>query len=199
MSELSLVHYGIKGQKWGQQNGPPYPLSRSDMSSAERKADTGEIDRSYKKTSSYKSRGYKGNTELADYRNMDKNDLKEMVERMELENRYLRAVDARRGKSFLEKTASTMNSVGQILDSTNKMAQFVTGKTFVQNLTAIADKVKAKNASGDDDITSIWDSVSSEVKIGKKRKISDDVVDAWKSFGIDVGDATSKAKSKVKG
>ena len=32
-----LVHHGILGQKWGVQNGPPYPLSKSDMSSSEKK------------------------------------------------------------------------------------------------------------------------------------------------------------------
>lgn len=33
-----LKHHGIKNMKWGDRNGPPYPLSRSAMSSAERKA-----------------------------------------------------------------------------------------------------------------------------------------------------------------
>lgn len=37
----SLSHHGILGQKWGQKNGPPYPLDKSDYSSAERKAMTG--------------------------------------------------------------------------------------------------------------------------------------------------------------
>lgn len=32
-----LYHHGILGQKWGRLNGPPYPLSRSQMSAAERK------------------------------------------------------------------------------------------------------------------------------------------------------------------
>ncbi len=35
-----LTHHGIKGQKWGQRNGPPYPLGASDHSSAEKKAGT---------------------------------------------------------------------------------------------------------------------------------------------------------------
>lgn len=33
-----LVHHGIKGQKWGVKNGPPYPLGASDHSASERKA-----------------------------------------------------------------------------------------------------------------------------------------------------------------
>lgn len=34
--ELILVHHGIKGQKWGIKNGPPYPLDASQKSSAEK-------------------------------------------------------------------------------------------------------------------------------------------------------------------
>lgn len=33
-----LYHHGIKGQKWGQRNGPPYPLSPSSHSAEEKKA-----------------------------------------------------------------------------------------------------------------------------------------------------------------
>ena len=33
-----LYHHGILGQRWGQTNGPPYPLDPSDHSAAERKA-----------------------------------------------------------------------------------------------------------------------------------------------------------------
>lgn len=38
MNDVVLVHHGIKGQKWGVQNGPPYPLGVSQKSSAEKKA-----------------------------------------------------------------------------------------------------------------------------------------------------------------
>ncbi len=36
--EMILVHHGIKGQKWGVRNGPPYPLGDDDKSAAEKKA-----------------------------------------------------------------------------------------------------------------------------------------------------------------
>ena len=37
-----LYHHGIKGQQWGVQNGPPYPLDSDDKSSAEKKASGGK-------------------------------------------------------------------------------------------------------------------------------------------------------------
>ncbi len=35
----NLTHHGIPHQKWGERNGPPYPLSRSQKSAAEKKAE----------------------------------------------------------------------------------------------------------------------------------------------------------------
>lgn len=32
-----LAHHGIIGMRWGKRNGPPYPLKRSQMSSAEKR------------------------------------------------------------------------------------------------------------------------------------------------------------------
>ena len=38
MSNWVLVHHGIKGQKWGIRNGPPYPIDISDHSASEKNA-----------------------------------------------------------------------------------------------------------------------------------------------------------------
>lgn len=35
-AQIELYHHGIKGQKWGDRNGPPYPLGASDYSKRER-------------------------------------------------------------------------------------------------------------------------------------------------------------------
>lgn len=34
-----LYHHGIRGQRWGKKNGPPYPLDESDHSVAEKRAE----------------------------------------------------------------------------------------------------------------------------------------------------------------
>lgn len=36
-----LEHHGIAGMKWGQRNGPPYPLDQKDKSAAEKRAEKG--------------------------------------------------------------------------------------------------------------------------------------------------------------
>jgi len=50
----SISHHGILGQKWGKLNGPPYPLSKSDLSAAEKKADN--KNRSIKETNKPKQK-----------------------------------------------------------------------------------------------------------------------------------------------
>lgn len=40
MSQNYLQHHGILGQRWGKRNGPPYPLGRSQKSSAEKKMES---------------------------------------------------------------------------------------------------------------------------------------------------------------
>ena len=42
-SESYLVHHGIKGQKWGKRNGPPYPLSKNISTGKKIKTDKVDI------------------------------------------------------------------------------------------------------------------------------------------------------------
>lgn len=55
---LALKHHGILGQKWGKQNGPPYPLGYGEHSSAEKKANPkGRLD-NYEPSSIGRKRRY---------------------------------------------------------------------------------------------------------------------------------------------
>lgn len=56
---IYLAHHGIKGQKWGKQNGPPYPLKESQKSKREKNA-VDKIDSSkvaFKKVAKYAAIG----------------------------------------------------------------------------------------------------------------------------------------------
>ena len=144
MSNLFIAHHGILGQKWGQRNGPPYPLDEDDLSVAERKADTGEIKRDpgdgqrNMQVSSKNARDVAGT--------MSNSQLRQYAERLELENRYVRAVQAQEGKSFFEKTVDTMGKVAQLTESTNKVIQFATGKSFSQNIQGLIQKNAKKKS-----------------------------------------------------
>lgn len=51
---IYLAHHGIAGQKWGEKNGPPYPLKTSQKSSKEKTAK--EKDPDYKKVQKNKKK-----------------------------------------------------------------------------------------------------------------------------------------------
>lgn len=66
-----LMHHGIKGQKWGVENGPPYPLNKKEYSALEKRMAgiQKQSDITNKKSSNIKetyrkSFGKKGSTEL---------------------------------------------------------------------------------------------------------------------------------------
>lgn len=66
-----LMHHGIKGQKWGEQNGPPYPLNKKEYSALEKRMAgiQKQSDITNKKSSNIKetyrkSFGKRGSTEL---------------------------------------------------------------------------------------------------------------------------------------
>ena len=68
-----LMHHGIKGQKWGVRNGPPYPLDASDHNARERKANWKSSlkkgDNVKKKKPVHKAVGNKPESRLRKYKN----------------------------------------------------------------------------------------------------------------------------------
>lgn len=67
-----LTHHGILGQKWGNQNGPPYPLDENDHSAREEKA-------GWKKSLDKASKSYKKESEKA-ARQIARNESKRYVQ-----------------------------------------------------------------------------------------------------------------------
>lgn len=112
-----LAHHGILGQKWGQRNGPPYPLDAESKSAAEKKA-SGEVIKKKAKTaknilkSDIGSRGSKALRE-AKKRDIDEistEELKQINRRLEEERKYQQFTKgySNEGRIFVENTAKTI-------------------------------------------------------------------------------------------
>ena len=102
-----LCHHGRLHQKWGQRNGPPYPLNREGLAkfnkklkmynnkrkqkaaAAKAKAERRRSAKTYAKLSKKEE---KRNPELAKIRQMTDQDLKRRTERLNLENNYYQAL-----------------------------------------------------------------------------------------------------------
>lgn len=129
--EEYLRHSGISGMRWGHRNGPPYPLSRRNMSAAERKANppsSDPVDRPDGKKKPLPNKTIKVNTETGErtntkessYRKMSDKELKDANNRLKDEQSYLTETqkDITNGKKF----------IGALLVTTGAMAvtKFVT-------------------------------------------------------------------------
>ena len=68
-----LTHHGILGMKWGQRNGPPYPLGASDHSSAEKKAGTKGWSKEAKQENKKKSAESRSTSQVSKAKNSKSN------------------------------------------------------------------------------------------------------------------------------
>lgn len=152
-----LAHHGILGQKWGDQNGPPYPLSRSAYSAAERRLN--RKDMRYVKRNERKARiqAYKeSKQELTEY---DKNVLRKQypmyTTRGKLNANYVNA--------YNKKMAELMNkNVDEFEAPSGRVIQFVAMRKQIGVYTALADPTY--------DMSQIKNGVYSSGKIAYKNK-----------------------------
>lgn len=87
-----LVHHGVKEQKWGVKNGPPYPLDASQVPAEQRKANpkiySDKKEDSNKKKNSNHPNYSKRRFSRKEIRNMSDQDLRKLVDRRYKEKEY---------------------------------------------------------------------------------------------------------------
>lgn len=132
---MYLIHYGIDGQKWGDKNGPPYPLSREQYSAAEKRLnrkDMRYVKRNEKKAQRQAYRASK--KELRDY---DKNVLRKKYKTTTTRGK----LDANYVNAYNKKMAELMNkNVADFEAPSGRVIQFVAKRREVGVYTALADR-----------------------------------------------------------
>lgn len=109
MVKTYIAHHGILGMKWGKKNGPPYPLSGSAHSSAEKKAGT---------------KGWSKNAK----KEMSNEDLRKAINRKNLENQYHRLASQTGKKGVandaLEVSKKALRTTGNVANTVSKVNDF---------------------------------------------------------------------------
>lgn len=115
-SNNDLYHHGILGQKWGKQNGPPYPLGSSSHSAAEKRAGwrkslNGGSSRAEKKQAKKEAKAEK-------YRTGETNRLK--VEREKLENKLAKTRNPKSNSSLRKQ--ERLNQISKEIEVVSNMS-----------------------------------------------------------------------------
>ena len=157
-SKNELQHHGILGMKWGKRNGPPYPLSGSQKSSAEKKAASGQKASSSRATDAYKTRAEKRaeyfrelnrqkkvaknlKTEPEKSRKMTADELRSAIARLELEKKYaeLKVNSAKKQKKELSRAQKLLQDI--LYDSTKNIGTQAVTRFMGEQLNELIGKM----------------------------------------------------------
>lgn len=188
--EYDLYHHGISGQKWGQRNGPPYPLSRakskkvkesgSIVSKAKKKINSIKKAHAKRKAAAHekeKEKALKKSNRKPDPKNFSNEELREMNSRMQLEidfNNKWNTLNPRKvglGEKFVKSVAKDVVLPGA-RKATSGMVEYFLGETANKALREVFDDKtidifsKNKHRSVEDDKKNAQDEKEEE----KRRK-----------------------------
>lgn len=116
-----LEHHGIKGQKWGVEHGPPYPLKtgvsariKRAAKSVKNRVEANRKERATKREAKEEKRRQKNPTLQDRINQMSDEELTAAANRLKKENAYLDELgkrQARKGDSFLKKSSDLINDL----------------------------------------------------------------------------------------
>ncbi|MCC8160264.1 MAG: hypothetical protein LIO53_02935 [Oscillospiraceae bacterium] len=107
-----LYHHGIKGQRWGVQNGPPYPLNAKTANSL--KTTANESLKIAKKVNNIQKTVHSSQAANVDLSNMSDKELKDIVNRMNLERQY-RDLSSKQITQGKDSVTTTLSVAGDVL------------------------------------------------------------------------------------
>lgn len=133
-----LIHHGIRGQKWGEKNGPPYPLDFDKLSPEEReKAKADSI--------------AKGDTVTAqaNLKYYSAKEIDELIIKNNANQRlsHLNGTDVSKGEKFVKNISNFADKYVEIVDKGSKVYNVtakVTNALGLTDLTLVGDKGKSK-------------------------------------------------------
>lgn len=160
-----LQHWGILGQKWGKRNGPPYPLSSSQMSRAEKRMNKKDAKWARKNYEKIYKKTYKVSSKEAESL------FKEALAKSETPIQVYGA-DGKLTKAYINlynrSLAEVMNSrVSEWVSPSGKVVKFVAKRGEIGVHMALADR--------DYDLSQLKNGVFGSGKIAYRKKVVDKV------------------------
>lgn len=115
MNESVLAHHGVKNQKWGVRNGPPYPLNRKAKASSKKK-EPEEVHEDYKRAHDGKS-----------VKSMSDAELRSRLNRLNMEKQYASLSPSRvqKGKKFVNDLNDTLDKGISAVKKASKLAKLL--------------------------------------------------------------------------